>query len=105
MKIGIFVSGTDTDVGKTFVSSLLVSSLHSYGIKTGYFKPVQTGTDSDTQTVIRLTGVSNRNFPDPVYSFPEPMSPNRAAQLHHEEIQLDRIIETWEKLDDRAWVE
>jgi dethiobiotin synthase len=104
MKLGIFITGTDTGVGKTVLSSLLIASLHSYRIKTGYFKPVQTGTEEDTQTVANLTGMSKDKFPAPVYSFPEPISPNRAAALHQEEIQIDRIVQAWDRLDDRAWV-
>ncbi|OXT09829.1 hypothetical protein B9K03_12030, partial [Rothia sp. Olga] len=38
----IFITGTGTDVGKTFVAKLLV-----YGWKCNYWKPIQTGIESD----------------------------------------------------------
>jgi dethiobiotin synthetase len=104
MKLGIFVTGTDTGVGKTFLSSLLISSLRAYGIKTGYFKPIQTGMDWDTQMVSTLTGVPAHKFPAPVYSFPEPIAPYRAASLNQVEIQMDQILQAWERCDERAWV-
>ena len=104
MKLGIFVTGTNTGIGKTIVSSLLISSLKSYGIRTGYFKPVQTGLDLDSPTVVGFTGLPISKFPDPVYSFPEATAPYRAALLHDRQIQLDSILQKWNELDDRAWV-
>ena len=40
---GIFITGTDTDVGKTWVAAGLTSSLRQRGMKAVYFKPVQSG--------------------------------------------------------------
>jgi dethiobiotin synthase len=104
MKLGLFVSGTDTGIGKTLVSSLLVSSLRSFGIRTGYFKPVQTGTDLDTPRVADLSGLPLSHFPEPSYYFAEPAAPYRAALHEGTEIQIDHILQSWNKLDDRAWV-
>jgi len=104
MKTGIFISGTDTGVGKTLVSSLLVSSLHQNGIQTGYFKPIQTGSDKDTDTVCRLTGISESHFVQPAYEFLAPQAPNRAAMLEGKEVQLDYIVNYWNRLDNRTWV-
>src|SRR5262245_64358407 len=51
---GFFVTGTDTDVGKTVVAAWLVARLGA-----AYWKPVQAGTDpeTDSDTVRRLAGV------------------------------------------------
>ena len=38
-----FITGIDTDIGKTFVSLSLCKSLYKKGIKVGYFKPLQSG--------------------------------------------------------------
>ena len=43
MTKGIFISATNTDVGKTFVSALIVKKLKEYGINCGYYKPVLSG--------------------------------------------------------------
>lgn len=104
MKLGVFVSGTDTGIGKTLVSSLLVSSLKSFGIRAGYFKPVQTGSESDSQTVMELSGISESCVPSPTYQFEKPQSPNRAAEGEGKQIQIDAILDDWKKLEDRAWV-
>ena len=104
MKLGIFVTGTNTGIGKTIVSSLLVSSLKHHSIKTGYFKPIQTGIDCDTPTVSELTGIPLSKLPEPAYSFSEPIDPFRASRLQDKQVQLDYIEQKWKELDNRAWV-
>src|SRR4051812_17925032 len=103
-KRGVFVSGTDTGVGKTFVSSLLVAALKYSGTPVGYFKPVQTGSDLDTPTVSELSGVALSQFSQPTYQFSEPSAPYRASLKEGKQIQLDQIRQHWESLDNRSWV-
>jgi dethiobiotin synthetase len=73
----IIVAGTDTNVGKTIVSSLLVSKLDAH-----YWKPVQCGdldTGGDSATVKKLSGMkANRIIPE-AYRLKLPASPNQAA--------------------------
>ena len=45
-----FITGTDTNVGKTLVSALLCAALDAI-----YWKPIQTGPDDDTSEVLRLS--------------------------------------------------
>ena len=47
---GVFVTGTDTDVGKTVISSLLSYFLAEY-TAVNYFKPIQAGTPTDLEFV------------------------------------------------------
>ena len=47
MKQGIFVTATGTDVGKTYVSGLLVKALRARGINAGYFKPALSGAERE----------------------------------------------------------
>lgn len=73
----IFITGTDTDVGKTFISSLLVKAWDS-----AYWKPIQTGLESceaDTKIVKNLTGFSEDRFLSPKVELSKPLSPWRAA--------------------------
>jgi len=75
---GLFVSGTDTDVGKTVVSALLALFAARRG-PVRYWKPVQTGTDLDTTTVAEIAKHENFESGEPCYSFPLPASPHAAA--------------------------
>ncbi len=95
---GVFITGTDTGIGKTVLSSLLLSALEQSRIRANYFKPVQTGTDSDTRQVAFLTSRGLESFPKPAYEFPEPMAPERAAALHGTLIQLSSIQTAWRGL-------
>ncbi|WP_168464637.1 dethiobiotin synthase [Wolbachia endosymbiont of Ctenocephalides felis wCfeT] len=81
----IFVTGTDTDVGKTIISSWLC--LHT---GYSYFKPIQTGsvlgTDSHQVSDLVSTEVYKEDF---VYK--EPLSPHLAASLENCSIDIDKI--------------
>ena len=78
--MSVFIAGTDTDIGKTLVSSWLC--LHS-GFS--YFKPIQSGSinETDSEIVARLSG--SKIHPE-VYRLKEPLSPHQAAKLERVEI-------------------
>lgn len=75
---GLFVTGTDTDVGKTVVSALLTLFAARRG-SVRYWKPVQTGTELDTPTVRNLVHHENFSSGPSCYEFPLPASPHAAA--------------------------
>ena len=82
----LVVVGTDTDAGKTVVAALVVRALARRGA-VHYWKPVQTGDDSDTRTVERLSSGPNVSFGEPAFEFALPASPHEAA--HAENTSLD----------------
>ena len=104
MKKGIFVTGTDTGIGKTVVSSLLVASLKAHGLSPGYFKPIQTGSDSDSLTVAQLASLPRELLPTPAYEFSEPAAPYQAAWRENREIRLSAVLKKWSSLEERNWV-
>lgn len=74
----IAVVGTDTDVGKTVVSAILARASARRG-RAAYWKPVQTGTESDTDEVKRLTADLRLEIVPPEYELPLAASPHSAA--------------------------
>lgn len=78
--MNIFVSATDTEVGKTVISTWL--ALHT-GFT--YFKPIQTGTEvaSDTKEVKKISGIKTCAE---LYRFKAPLSPHLAATREGKEI-------------------
>ena len=93
----VFITGTDTGVGKTVVTAALAALLLEKGSLTGVIKPFQTGTELD--------GLSDAEF---IYGFLErdcvlsevspcrlrvPLSPYRAAEIEGINIPLENIIE------------
>lgn len=83
-----FVTGIDTNVGKTLVSAILTEAFQA-----DYFKPIQSGTleGADHQTVKSLISNSKSVIHPNVYSFPDPVSPHLAAKLVEEKIELSKI--------------
>ncbi|HEV7551757.1 MAG TPA: dethiobiotin synthase [Candidatus Angelobacter sp.] len=88
MREGFFVTGTDTNVGKTVLSALLCAGLPGV-----YWKPIQTGSrhGTDRQTVISWTELTEDELPPEVYVFEDAVSPHLAAQRAGAEITLERI--------------
>ena len=85
----LFVSGIGTDVGKTIISAILVEKMQA-----DYWKPVQTGadTDSDTLTVKCLVTNTRSQFFKESFSLKKPVSPHEAAALEGVEIRLEQLI-------------
>lgn len=90
---GVFVTGTDTGIGKTVVSAALLHGLRSrIGVR--YWKPVQTGIeqDDDTRTVAWLAGCQPRELFAAGIRLPRPLSPHLAARLDGRVIALDDLV-------------
>jgi len=87
----IFVSGTDTDVGKTVVAAALTLGLDAY-----YWKPIQSGLtpSTDTADVRRWTGLPAERFLPEAYRLREPMSPHAAAEIDGVTIDVEHILAT-----------
>ena len=89
---GIFVTGTDTGVGKTVVCAALMQRLRGE-VPLRYWKPIQTGIDQDDDTVEvgRLGECANCLHGSGV-RLPRPVSPHLAARLAHTTIDLDSLV-------------
>lgn len=98
----LFVTGTDTGIGKTVVSALLLAAAARRG-PAGYWKPVQTGSDSDTAEVARLAGRAPGELPEPAYAFPLPASPHEAARAAGSSVDVEHLRAVYrERLGDRT---
>jgi dethiobiotin synthase len=103
---GLFITGTDTNVGKTIVSSAL---MHRYrGLAPlRYWKPIQTGAekDDDTAVVRDLGACSDLEVMDKGYRLMRPVSPHLAAELSERRINIPEI-ERWmsEESGSSSWI-
>ncbi|MDF1798137.1 MAG: dethiobiotin synthase [Planctomycetota bacterium] len=75
----LFVAGTDTDAGKTVAAAVLVRAIALAKKGVHYWKPVQTGSDSDSDTVERLAGLEPHQVQRPAVQLELPASPHEAA--------------------------
>lgn len=80
-----FITGTDTGVGKTLVSAILMA-----GLNAAYWKPVQSGTDemTDSAWIRRVTGFAEDAFLPETYRLKQPLSPHAAAARDGVRIRL-----------------
>jgi dethiobiotin synthetase len=86
---GFFVTGTDTDVGKTVVSAWLLAHLDAC-----YWKPVQAGAEpeTDSATVRRLAEVSADRILPEAYLLSESIAPHEAAQRSGIAIDMAKLV-------------
>ncbi len=102
----LFVVGTDTDVGKTIVSLLLMHLYARQGATPFYVKPFQTGcktpfdNDSDALFISRHSGGRFNVLPDKstIFCFRQPKAPWFAARNQGEQVDLTGFFNTFEKL-------
>jgi dethiobiotin synthetase len=102
---GLFVTGTDTGVGKTEVACALVGAARAAGLDVGAMKPAQSGVAAgevgDAERLRQAAGGT-----DPLelvcpYRFAPPLAPGVAARLAGVEISLRRLVEVAETLAAR----
>ena len=101
---GIFVTGTDTGVGKTFVACALLRALVAAGANAIGMKPVAAGLDAAigvNEDVCALDAAGNVDAPladrNP-YAFAEPVAPHLAAAASHVAIDLGNIASAYARL-------
>lgn len=81
----IFVTGTDTNVGKTVVSAILTT-----GLQASYWKPIQSGLDpyADTDWIATTCKIAKEHLLPERYRLSNPLSPHLAARLDGVQISL-----------------
>jgi dethiobiotin synthetase len=94
----VFVSGTDTGVGKTVATAVLACAARLAGIDVVVCKPVQTGTtegDDDLAEVVRMSGVDRVVGS---WRYPDPLAPAAAAERARlplpNRVELDVLVRT-----------
>lgn len=101
----VFISGTDTDVGKTVVSALLCRCLLERGLTVGYYKPVQSGALSSGDSASGnipdqwispdcqlVTQIAPQALVRCSYIFPLPAAPQLAAEHMEPSVKIDPLV-------------
>lgn len=109
MNKGIFVIGTDTDVGKTFISALILKKLKLDGINVTYFKGVLSGgikedekiIPGDCKFVCEVSGLSKDYDSMVSYTLEKPYSPHLASEIENVDIYLSKIMSDYFKIKDK----
>lgn len=103
---GLFITGTDTGVGKTQVTAVLAVALQSRGFHVGVMKPAETGCPVQQghlmpQDSLFLRQISGCRAPQELvtpYTFLEPLAPAVASQHEGQEIDIAHLVHCYELL-------
>lgn len=110
MTRGYFVTGTDTDVGKTTFAVALIHALRQRGLNVAAMKPVAAGGDSidgrclnaDVLALSRAANIqADLSIMNP-YAFSHPIAPHIAAAQAGEKIDLENIVSAYTQLATQA---
>jgi len=109
MNNGIFITATGTDIGKTYISALLVKKLRDEGINCGYYKPVLSGAEivngelvpGDCAYVKKVAGLEEPAMSYLSYCFKPAVSPHLASQIENNPIKLEKIKEDFEVIKSK----
>lgn len=110
MSKNIFVTGTGTEIGKTYVAGLLVKKLHEAGEKSAYYKAAMSGNDKDAdgnlipgdaKFVKELGGIDQDLNEMCPYIYEKAYSPHLAAQIEGNPVNLDYVVEKFRDLEKK----
>ncbi len=102
---GVFITGTDTEVGKTIASACLMCALRNHE-NICYWKPVQTGIeeDNDTEMVRNLASCSVEEIHENGIRLEKPLSPHLSARLADVEITIEKILDCNKSNDKKFYI-
>lgn len=109
MNKNIFITATGTDIGKTYVSALIVKKMREAGFDCGYFKPVLSGieeqngklTVSDANYVVNTAKIPCAADDCVGYWWKEAVSPHLAAKRAGQNIDIQKIKQKFELLNKK----
>ena len=106
----LFITGTGTDVGKTYVTGLIVRKLRQAGLNGGYYKAALSGAIHDKDGMlqpgdalyVRHVAEMDESVKNLVtYVYPEAVSPHLAAKINHRPIDFDKVKSDFERARGR----
>ena len=106
----LFVTGTGTDIGKTYVTGLIVKCLRDAGLSAGYYKAALSGAEAaadgtllpgDALHVARVAGLDAADV-TVSYVYRDAVSPHLAAQIEHRPMDFAKVAEDYRRAKERT---
>ena len=99
MTKAVFITATGTDVGKTYISALIVKKMRELGYNCGYFKPALSGAEiidgkiipGDCNYVLKQAGIDAPPENYVSYVFKTAVSPHLASEIENNPIKIEKI--------------
>lgn len=108
MSKGLFVTGTGTDVGKTYVTGLIVKKLRESGLSAGYYKAALSGVGTaceippgDAKRVCDMSGLQAEGGALVSYVYQAAVSPHLAARLERRPVEMAKLVSDFNSLKAR----
>lgn len=99
--MSFFVTGTDTDVGKTYVTALILRGLRARGVDAVGYKPVSCGNRDDARVLAAASGDSEPlDAINPVW-YDTPVAPYVAGIVENRPLEVDQLVAGYEALAAR----
>jgi len=97
----IFITATGTDIGKTFVTALIVKKLRDTGYNAGYYKAALSGAEisenglipGDAQYVNKIANINETMDNLVSYVYKEAVSPHLASKIEGNPVEMNKVIE------------
>ena len=109
MSKSIFITGTGTDIGKTYVSALIMKQMINENMNACYFKPVLSGAEKrqgriyagDIEYVKEISSLKEdtNNMGSFIYEYPA--SPHLSARLENKSFNMEKVVNDYEKLSEK----
>jgi dethiobiotin synthetase len=99
--MNFFITGTDTEVGKTFFTALLLRTLRRAGIDAVGYKPIACGSWDDVDALVHASDCTESRHELCAYHFGMPASPLTASWAEGRAIEPERLLEGYEALKSR----
>ena len=104
--VAYFVTGTDTEIGKTLIASALTHALGQTGLRTAAMKPIAAGAEErggqlHNDDVAQLAAADSAQLPrdwTTPYLFREPAAPHVAAAMEGATIERQRLLDCWQRV-------
>ena len=110
MSKNIFITGTGTDIGKTYISAMLVKKLKDLGYKSGYYKAAVSGNERENNILIAQDAKFVKEFANLVqepnsmvsYIYEEAISPHLAAIRENKPVDMNVIKKDFQKISSQS---
>lgn len=106
----LFITGTGTDIGKTFVAGLILKKLKQNGINAAYYKAAMSGNDrrpdgslipGDAMHVKGVSGIEQSLEEMCPYVYEHAVSPHLASRLEGNPVQMDCVRKNFEAVCEK----
>ena len=106
----LFVTGTGTDIGKTYVTGLIVKCLRDAGFAAGYYKAALSGAEVAADgtllpgDALHVARVAELDAADVTvsYVYRDAVSPHLAAQIEHRPMDFAKVAEDYRRAKERT---